>query len=67
MEFAFGGSIKDILNTREKLYTEVEVASIIKDTLYGLRYIHNKSIIHRDIKGDNIVMTEQGRCKLGFN
>ncbi|EAN90692.1 putative protein kinase [Trypanosoma cruzi] len=32
--------------------------------LRGLQYLHNMAIVHRDIKGENILITKKGRCKL---
>ncbi|KEG06768.1 protein kinase [Trypanosoma grayi] len=32
--------------------------------LRGLHYLHNMAIVHRDIKGENILITKKGRCKL---
>ena len=32
--------------------------------LQGLNYLHEKDVLHRDIKGANILITKEGVCKL---
>lgn len=44
------------LNLKSALFTEEEVASIIKNVLYGLEAIHDNNYIHRDIKPENIIL-----------
>ena len=35
-----------------------------RGVLEGLIYLHDKGIIHRDIKGQNILVDNRGVCKL---
>ena len=44
---------------------EIELASIIEMLLKGLKEIHSLNLIHRDIKGANILIDENGNAKLG--
>ena len=42
-----------------------DVAKIyIKQVLNGLIFLHKKDVIHRDIKGANILLTKNGLVKL---
>ncbi len=65
MEYCSLGSCRDIMNLRNKPYTEEQIAVIIRDALHGLSYLHGQKKIHRDIKADNILMNDLGECKLG--
>ena len=40
-----------------KAFTEVEAKSFIKDVINGIRYIHSKDIVHRDIKLENLLVS----------
>eukprot|EP01080_Neovahlkampfia_damariscottae_P007050 gene7050-11213_t len=63
MELMDGGKLTDIvLNTR---FSEPEIALVCRETLLALKYLHDKNMIHRDIKSDNILLTKQGDLKLG--
>jgi thousand and one amino acid protein kinase len=63
MEYCLG-STSDLLEVHKKPLAENEIATIMRDSLDGLAYIHSKSYIHRDIKAGNILLTEDGTVKL---
>ncbi|KAF9039997.1 kinase-like domain-containing protein [Panaeolus papilionaceus] len=62
MEYMEGGALTDIIenNTLE----EDQISSICFETCKGLGHLHSQSIIHRDIKSDNVLLDAQGRVKI---
>ena len=61
MEYCNGGSLSKCLKKYKNLYhkpfTQKIVQYLMRQILDGLKYIHSKKIIHRDIKLDNILVT----------
>jgi len=65
MEFMGCGSVTDILEQYPEVkMTEPQMASICLATLKGLTIIHNKHAVHRDIKSDNILLSNSGLAKI---
>ncbi|XP_016112252.1 mitogen-activated protein kinase kinase kinase kinase 3-like isoform X2 [Sinocyclocheilus grahami] len=63
MEYCGGGSLQDVYHVTGPL-TESQIAYVTRETLQGLYYLHNKGKMHRDIKGANILLTDNGYVKL---
>ncbi|XP_048456789.1 mitogen-activated protein kinase kinase kinase kinase 3 isoform X6 [Rhincodon typus] len=63
MEFCGGGSLQDIYHVTGPL-AELQIAYVCRETLQGLYYLHSKGKMHRDIKGANILLTDNGHVKL---
>lgn len=62
MEYMEGGMLTDIID-REK-FTESQISTILLETLRGLVHLHQRNIIHRDIKSDNVLLDARGRVKI---
>ncbi|KAJ8360296.1 hypothetical protein SKAU_G00168210 [Synaphobranchus kaupii] len=63
MEYCGGGSLQDIYHVTGPLL-ESQIAYMSRETVQGLYYLHNKGKMHRDIKGANILLTDNGYVKL---
>ncbi len=63
MQLLEGKSLSNRLRDGHPLI-EDECLSIIMDVAEGLAAAHEKGIIHRDIKPDNIMLSEKGRAKI---
>ncbi|KAK1885093.1 Mitogen-activated protein kinase kinase kinase 3, partial [Dissostichus eleginoides] len=64
VEFMPGGSIKDQLKAYGAL-TEKVTRRYTRQILQGVSYLHSNMIVHRDIKGANILRDSTGNVKLG--
>ena len=58
------GALTDMLEDAKGDIDEKICAYILRKTLEGLDYLHSKSVIHRDIKSDNILCNREGVIKL---
>ncbi|KAG5498807.1 hypothetical protein JKF63_03096 [Porcisia hertigi] len=63
MEFAVGGSLTSIVRKFTHL-TEAVMQLYTFQILRGLQYLHGKGVVHRDIKGENILIDGYGVAKL---
>ncbi|CAH0561124.1 unnamed protein product [Brassicogethes aeneus] len=62
MEFLEGGALTDIV-THSRM-DEEQIATVCKQCLKALTYLHSQGVIHRDIKSDSILLALDGRVKL---
>ena len=63
MELCAGGDLLNFVRKRKKC-DEPLAKVLFKQIIEGIGYIHSKSILHRDIKLDNILLDGKGRVKI---
>jgi len=67
MELCTSGSVTDlakaVLKANQRLDESI-IAYIIRETLKALYHLHSNNVIHRDVKGHNILITGDGHIKL---
>ncbi|NWJ02045.1 M3K19 kinase, partial [Crypturellus undulatus] len=63
MEFVPGGSISSIINRFGPL-PETVLCKYTKQILQGVAYLHGNCVVHRDIKGNNVMLMPNGVVKL---
>lgn len=67
MELCPRGSVTDLVQAlikRGQRLTEPQLGYILKETIDAMAYLHQNRCMHRDIKGHNILLTDQGNIKL---
>lgn len=58
-----GGSISSLLYRYGK-FNETLIRKFTQQILKGLEYLHAHEVIHRDIKGANVLVDKDGNCML---
>ncbi|XBW38458.1 hypothetical protein QEN19_004046 [Hanseniaspora menglaensis] len=70
MEYMQGGALTDLIDnsptsgTSDPALTEPQIAYILRETCQGLQFLHQRHIIHRDIKSDNVLISTNGDIKI---
>ncbi|KAJ6392985.1 hypothetical protein OIU77_022458 [Salix suchowensis] len=66
MPFMSGGSCLHMLKAAyPDGFEELVIATILREVLKGIEYLHNQGHIHRDVKAGNILIDGRGAIKLG--
>lgn len=65
MEFLQGGSILDLIPSNG-IKDKKLVASILKQALQGIDYLHSTGQIHRNIKASNFLVDKNGNIRMSF-
>jgi serine/threonine protein kinase len=63
IEFMDAGSLTSLISYTTSISERV-MAYIMKEILKGLVVLHNKKQIHRDLKSDNVLISENGDIKI---
>lgn len=58
-DFAEGGDLFDAIQPEVGL-SESKARKVLRQVAQALEYMHSKKLVHRDVKPENVVMTEQG-------
>lgn len=67
MELCTGGSVTDLcagMRAHGNSLTEPQLAYVLRGTVRALTHLHAHRCMHRDVKGHNILLTEDGEVKL---
>lgn len=67
MEYAEGANLREIIKNyiqQGRLMPTAELLKVMKDMADALDYAHRQSIIHRDVKPSNIIVTPEGKAVL---
>lgn len=62
MELVEGGALTGVIE--EAIFTESQIARVCHDVAAALSKMHERNIIHRDIKSDNVLIGSEGEVKL---
>ncbi|XP_076635717.1 STKc_myosinIII_N_like and MYSc_Myo21 domain-containing protein ninaC isoform X3 [Colletes latitarsis] len=67
MELCDGGPVMDLVRglvSMDKKLREEHIGYILKEVIKAVIHLHENNVIHRDIRGSNILLTKEGEVKL---
>merc|ERR1719401_1616714 len=66
MDYADGGDVHmEIKRQNGRLIPEVQVLEWFVQTCFALKHVHERKVLHRDLKTQNIFLMATGQIKLG--
>ena len=64
MEYLSGGSLARVVQEFNNKLPQTSIRRYTRDIVHGLAFLHDNDIVHRDLKPHNVLMTNEGECKL---
>lgn len=67
LQLCTGGSVTDLvqgLKSKNSKLSDAQIAYILQETVRALVFLHQNHCMHRDVKGHNILLTEDAHVKL---
>ena len=64
IEFCAGGAVDSLMFDLDKCLNEAQIQYVVRETLQALAFLHERHVIHRDMKAGNILLSERGHVKL---
>eukprot|EP00276_Gloeochaete_wittrockiana_P025023 CAMPEP_0184360246 /NCGR_PEP_ID=MMETSP1089-20130417/124110_1 /TAXON_ID=38269 ORGANISM="Gloeochaete wittrockiana, Strain SAG46.84" /NCGR_SAMPLE_ID=MMETSP1089 /ASSEMBLY_ACC=CAM_ASM_000445 /LENGTH=509 /DNA_ID=CAMNT_0026699367 /DNA_START=135 /DNA_END=1661 /DNA_ORIENTATION=- len=64
LEFAERGNLSDLLSSRKGRLSLVEKARMSVEMVKGMEFLVRSKILHRDLKGQNVLISKHGTCKI---
>lgn len=68
MDFAAGGDLRKRIQharSERRPFAEPQILTWFTQVVLGLRYLHGRQVIHRDLKGANLFLTDQDQLRIG--
>ncbi len=62
MEHMDAGALTDVVLCT--ILSEPLVATVCREVLQGIEYLHQQEVVHRDIKSDNVLLSMRGDVKI---
>lgn len=66
MEYLKGGSLSDYLKENGTKVKEITASKIMSELISAIIFCHQKSIVHRDIKLENIMLRKKNDLSSGL-
>lgn len=63
LEYVAGGSVGSLIRMYGR-FDEPLIQYLTSQVLKGLSYLHSRGILHRDMKADNVLLDQDGICKI---
>lgn len=63
LEYVAGGSVGSLIRMYGR-FDELMIKHLTTQVLSGLAYLHSRGILHRDMKADNLLLDQEGVCKI---